>query len=104
MGADSLHDFPTWRQPQRICELATPLVVSRPGWPAVDFDVLGPFASKERLEEIKSVAVSMPQMDISSSEIRKRVSEGRSIRFQTSRAVEKFIESNALYSIDNDNA
>ncbi len=104
MGADSLHDFPSWREPQRICELATPLVVSRPGSPAVDFDLLGPFASKERLDEIRGLAVHMPQMDISSSEIRQRVSEGKSIRFQTPRAVEKFIESNKLYSIDNANS
>src|SRR5262245_26343708 len=30
MGADSLADFPTWRQPERICELALPLIVHRP--------------------------------------------------------------------------
>ncbi len=31
MGADSLADFPNWREPQRICELATLLVVQRAG-------------------------------------------------------------------------
>src|SRR5262249_55888086 len=27
MGADSLADLPTWRNPRRICELAIPLIV-----------------------------------------------------------------------------
>src|SRR5437763_13171124 len=31
MGADSLHDLPTWREPGRICELAIPAVVRRGG-------------------------------------------------------------------------
>ncbi len=30
MGADSLCDLPHWRQPKRICQLATPVIVRRP--------------------------------------------------------------------------
>src|SRR5206468_11661052 len=37
MGADSLHDLPTWREPARICELATIAVVRRGGSPEPDF-------------------------------------------------------------------
>ena len=31
MGDDSLECFSTWREPERICQLAIPLVVNRPG-------------------------------------------------------------------------
>ena len=42
MGADSLADLPTWREPARICELASPIVVGRGGTPAPDYSVLAP--------------------------------------------------------------
>jgi len=37
MGADSLKDLPHWRDPQRILELAVPVVVRRPGDPKTSF-------------------------------------------------------------------
>jgi nicotinate-nucleotide adenylyltransferase len=97
LGADMLHDLPNWREPARVCELALPLVVRRPGSPTPDFACLFPFMSAERLELCRSSQVTMPQVDLSSSEIRHRVAEGRSIRFQTPRAVEKYVESHRLY-------
>ena len=52
MGADSLRDLPTWREPARICELALPAVVRRGGSPEPDFSVLTPLVSPERLSAI----------------------------------------------------
>src|SRR5690349_4586501 len=40
LGADSLADLPTWREPAAICALATPLAVSRPGWAAPNVEAL----------------------------------------------------------------
>ena len=39
----------------------------------------------------------MPQFELSSSEIRRRTAAGLSIRYQTPRAVEKYIETAGLY-------
>jgi nicotinate-nucleotide adenylyltransferase len=50
-----------------------------------------------RLEEIRRHQVEMPLIGLSGTEIRRRVAEGRSIRFRTPRAVEKYIEANGLY-------
>ncbi|MEM7316925.1 MAG: nicotinate-nucleotide adenylyltransferase [Planctomycetota bacterium] len=97
MGADSLADFGSWREPARICELAKVVVVSRPGSGDPDFDSLNGVVDAKVAEEIRSLHVQMPQIEISSSEIRARVAEGRTIRFQTARAVEKYIETNQLY-------
>src|SRR5205809_2358178 len=47
MGADSLHDLPTWREPDRICALSFPAVVRRGGSPEPDFTVLAPLVSAE---------------------------------------------------------
>ena len=97
MGADMLRDLPNWRDTARVCELAVPVVVRRPGWAEPDFKCLAEIASPERIETIRRHQVEMPQIDLSSSDIRRRVAAGLSIRYRTTRAVEKYIETHRLY-------
>lgn len=97
LGADALSDLPTWREPEEICRLATLVVVGRPGAPPPDFGALSKVASPERVEIFRRNLVEMPLIGLSSSDIRRRVAEGKSIRYRTPRAVEKYIESARLY-------
>lgn len=97
MGADSLADLPTWREPQRICELAMPIVVRRIGSPEPDDSVLARLMTPDRLAMARTHRVEMPVIDLSGSDIRRRVAAGQSIRFRTPRAVEKYIETHGLY-------
>ncbi len=96
MGADSLVDFPNWKSPREICQLATLLVVGRPGVP-VDFGPLASLVSPEQLSEYQEQQLQMPLVGFSSSELRMRVAEGKSIRYWTPRSVEKVIETQGLY-------
>jgi nicotinate-nucleotide adenylyltransferase len=97
MGADSLHDLATWHEPRRICELALPVFVRRSGTAEVDLTALASLVSPERLEEIRATQVAMPLIELSSTDIRDRVAQGKSIRYRTPRAVEKYIETHGLY-------
>jgi nicotinate-nucleotide adenylyltransferase len=97
IGADSLRDLPTWRRPERICELAIPLVVHRPDSPAIQFDALSSFAPPERIAQFRQYNIAMPLVDFSSTEIRRRVAAGQSIRYRTPAAVAKYIETHELY-------
>lgn len=97
IGADALADLPTWREPARICSIATPLAVRRPDSPPLNFGALGSFLSPERLAEIERAQVEMPLIGLSSTEIRRRIADGRSIRFRVPRGVEKYIETHGLY-------
>jgi nicotinate-nucleotide adenylyltransferase len=97
LGADSLEDLPHWREPATICQLATLVVVGRPGAPLPNYAPLTTLVTPERLEEIRRHQVEMPPIGLSSREIRQRVAAGSSIRYRTPRAVEKFIESQQLY-------
>lgn len=99
LGADSLDDLPHWREPARICELATIVVVGRPGAPTPNYAVLAPLVSAARLDDIRRHQVEMPPLGLSSSDIRQRVAEGRSIRYRTPRAVEAYIEAHNLYRL-----
>jgi nicotinate-nucleotide adenylyltransferase len=96
LGADTLRDLPNWRRPERILELALPVVVRRPGSGELDFDGLSAVASPERIEQIRGHQVEMPEIGLSSTEIRRRAA-GLSIRYRTPRAVEKYIETRGLY-------
>jgi nicotinate-nucleotide adenylyltransferase len=97
LGEDMLLDLPRWRQPEKVCELAIPIVVRRAGMPPLDFSCLNGIASPQRIEVIRANQVEMPEIGISSTAIRKRISAGKTIRFQTPRAVEKYIETHKLY-------
>jgi nicotinate-nucleotide adenylyltransferase len=100
LGADMLYDLPGWREPTRVCELATPIVVRRSGTEPVDLGCLSGEVSREGIERIRRHQVEMPEIGISSTEIRRRVASGLSIRYQTPPAVERYIQTHGLYSAD----
>lgn len=93
IGADSLMDLPTWRDPSRIARLATIVVVNRPGIAEVDPSALPDFGPGGR----PLWPVSTPLIDIASTDLRRRVAEGRTIRYMVPRGVEAFIEAQGLY-------
>ena len=97
MGADALFDLPNWREPAEICRLAVPLVVRRSGQAEPDFGVLAGLVSPERLQLIAASQVEMPRVELSATDIRRRVAAGQSIRYRTPRAVEKYIETHGLW-------
>ena len=97
MGADSLADFPHWRDPAKICQLATPLVVRRAESPEPEFESLRPFVSPQRLEEIRAAQVAMPATPISSSQIRKLIAEGGDWRAMVPAEVAEYIGERQLY-------
>ncbi|WP_298860730.1 nicotinate-nucleotide adenylyltransferase [uncultured Gimesia sp.] len=95
VGADSVRDLHTWREPEQILELATLIGVNRPNISLPDLSELTQKFGKIVLSQI--IWVTMPGMDISSTDIRKRVHEKKSVRFMTPRAVEVYIHNNRLY-------
>jgi nicotinate-nucleotide adenylyltransferase len=100
LGNDSLEIFPEWREPARICELAELVVVDRPplpGTPPFDPRRLIEVLGEDEVARIESRRVHMPLIGISSSDLRERVGQGRSIRYQTPRAVEMYVEAEGLY-------
>jgi nicotinate-nucleotide adenylyltransferase len=94
VGADSLIDFPTWRSPERILELATVVAVNR-GRSTVETGPLVRALGNAALARIR--LIDMPGIDISATDIRERVAAGRSIRYLTPRSVEAYIHQHALY-------
>jgi nicotinate-nucleotide adenylyltransferase len=97
LGGDAIRDLPTWREPEQICQLATLLVVHRPQSPEPDFAPLAKLVEAAGGGPIRSQQVVMPQIDLSSTDMRQRVAEGQSIRYRTPRAIEAYIAAHGLY-------
>ncbi|MEM7456122.1 MAG: nicotinate-nucleotide adenylyltransferase [Planctomycetota bacterium] len=99
IGKDSLDGFNTWKEPRRICELAVPVVVSRPssGDGKPDLTLLEKYVSPERFQLFQQHTVQSPLIEISSSEIRRRFESGESSRYLLPRGVEKYIETAGIY-------
>jgi len=88
IGADMFLEFESWRQPERIVELAKLVVVTRPG---IDMAK----APKQFLE--KAEVIEIHALNISSSMIRELVKEGKTISYLVPKPVEEYIIQNGLY-------
>jgi len=96
IGADSLHELHTWREPAEVARLATIVAVNRGNTAALSDSAAGEYAIAPGVN-VPVRAVSMPPIGISATDLRRRVAEERSIRFQTPRAVEQYIRAHRLY-------
>ncbi len=87
IGADELVDFPTWKQPERVLELARLGVATRPGY--------APELTSARIEPFE-----LEPHAVSSSEIRERARSGESIDGLVAPAVGAYIREHGLYVRD----
>jgi len=94
VGEDTYLEMATWREPERLFALCTVAVVARPGECAANGSSLPPPGLGARGVE----RVSGPGLPISSTEIRQRVREGRSVRYLVPDAVADYITKRGLYA------
>jgi len=87
-GADMALDLPNWRKPLEILKLARFVAVERPKFSLKKL----PFQYRKKIIFVEDMSI-----DISSSDIRKRVREGKSIKNLVPSAVEQYIGKHALF-------
>ncbi len=101
LGPDALASLPDWREPRRIAELAEIVAVERETLDDVvrraRGGALAPLLGVERLEQVLAARVRMPDIGIRASDLRAAIAAGRSIRYRTPRAVERYIAAHVLY-------
>ena len=83
-GSDSLKDLVSWRQIDEIFKLSKFIVAERPGFPI-----------EKMPDQIQAVVIT--EIEVSSSGIRKRLKEKKSIRYLVPDKVREYIEKNGLY-------
>lgn len=90
IGADMVQFLPQWYRFEDLLRIVSFAAVMRPNH-NIDF-------TNDYCKQIQFV--EMPQCDISSSDIRRRILEGKSIRFMVPKEVEDYIKEQRLY-VDN---
>jgi nicotinate-nucleotide adenylyltransferase len=94
VGGDMARTLPSWREPERLLELATLAVAEREGAGREEIAAaLSPLGRAERV-----VYFDMPPVGVSSSMVRERVRAGQSIRYLVPDRVAAYIFEHGLYS------
>ncbi|MCS6850355.1 MAG: nicotinate-nucleotide adenylyltransferase [Gemmataceae bacterium] len=97
IGADSVADLPLWYQPIRLIQQAILLVFPRYGSPRFDAESLRAALRAPPEVSLRYQEIDAPIIGISGREIRRRVFQGRSIRYWVPAAVEAYIHQHRLY-------
>jgi nicotinate-nucleotide adenylyltransferase len=91
MGADVAAQLEQWREPERVVELAALGIAGRPGTALDEAE-----AAVERLGA-RAEFVRMPEIGVSSTQVRRRVAQGRPVRYLVPDAVAGLIAERGLY-------
>jgi nicotinate-nucleotide adenylyltransferase len=93
MGADAAVGLESWRDPERVVELAGLAVARRAGVSDADVAV----AMRSLGCEGRATMLEMPQFGVSSSAVRERARQGRPLRYLVPDAVADFIAERGIY-------
>ena len=94
IGEDSLNDLPKWYEPERILQMASLIVFPRTSEGTL----------KEKIKAAKKtfggeiLPVHSPIIGLSSTYIRNRISDGKTVRYMISDKVREYIKEHNLYA------
>ena len=91
IGADQVASLPLWHEADALLAEAKFVVMARPGW-TFDWTALPP-----PFRPLRDAVVTAPLLQISSTDLRRRLREGRSIRYLTPDAVVNYLHQHRLY-------
>jgi len=94
LGSDALSELPQWKEPSRLIQICQLVAFTRPGFP---LPPLEPLESAIPGLSQHVTFVEVPQIDISATQIRNRVSRGASLHGLVPQAVERYILEQGLY-------
>jgi nicotinate-nucleotide adenylyltransferase len=88
LGMDNVRDFSTWKDPDMIKRMARVVIMTRPGYQ------IGPEVRKD----VKAMTLcEVPDIGISSREIRRLVAHGESVRYMVPTSVLEYMTEHRLY-------
>jgi len=114
LGIDAFLDIPNWWRPERLVTLSHFIIIARPGYPFLDLQS-SPYIKIKKpilkdldafnieshkatlLSQREAVLLRLTPLSISSTEIRRLVQLGNSIKYLLPPAVQSYIMNNKLY-------
>lgn len=95
IGADSLFQLESWREPEKIMKLSSLLAASRYHLPEEELMAQIRYLTKEYGAQIS--LLYMPCIELSSEFLRNQLKEKREVRYYIPEAVSDYIKKNQLY-------
>ncbi|RYD03443.1 hypothetical protein N752_19890 [Desulforamulus aquiferis] len=94
-GADAVLEILTWKEAERLLSICNFVAATRPGY---DLNKLAENLKPLPKDVFKNIIpLEVPALSISSTDIRNRVREGRSIKYLLPEPVEEYIRNNNIY-------
>ncbi|ABO51029.1 nicotinate-nucleotide adenylyltransferase [Desulforamulus reducens MI-1] len=97
-GADAVLEILTWKDAPRLLSMTNFIAATRPGYDLSNLKEILNLLHPDILKRI--LPLEVPALSISSSDIRRRAKEGRSIKYLLPEPVEDYIFKNGLYALD----
>ncbi len=97
MGADTVPELATWKNPERILQLASPIVIPRSKFSPGDVDKLKDTLPEEQLDALRKAYLNTEPVDISSTAVRDNIRLGRPFEQHVPPSVAGYINRNNLY-------
>ncbi len=97
VGADSVPDLPSWREAGALVRACQIVVAARPGFDPGCLDRLRDPFGDEVVAGLQRHWLETPQVEISGTEIRRRLRCGESVRYWLPAAVEDYVRRHGLY-------
>lgn len=97
IGADGVGDLMHWHKIQELIDECFLTTMRRPGYPAPDFDHFEPLWGPQRVAKLKRNVIETPLVDISSTEVRRRIAAGEDVAGMLHPDVIRYIRAHKLY-------
>lgn len=94
-GSDAVFDIIGWKNSKELSSLVTFIATTRPGYDIED----AKRRHKESILDFKIEWIEVPALSVSSTDLRKRLKEGRPVRYLITRSVLGYIMKNHLYDV-----
>ena len=97
VGSDMLGELHTWKEIDQFVDMCNFVIAVRTGFKKENWKKIKLPLAEETRQKVMQNLLENPMIDISSTDIRTRISEGKSIRYMVPKAVEDYIIQNNLY-------
>jgi nicotinate-nucleotide adenylyltransferase len=97
IGADGVGDLAHWHKVEDLIDECFLTTMRRPGYPAPDFDRFEPLWGPQRVAKLKRNVIETPLVDISSTEVRRRLAAGEDVAGMLHPDVLAYIRAHQLY-------
>jgi len=98
IGEDSLLELPTWHRIAEFVDLCQIVTAARKTTQQLDWNRFHPVLNDQQIESLRRGMLETPIVDISATDIRSRLAQGRQVQSEIPKIVRQYIQQHGLYT------